>query len=409
MTDGAFSIKGNSRDVVQESTKNNFDLSLLIGPEKLKQLLQKIHEFTGFAVGCMDVDGLLLHKAGETEPFCMDLIRKSPLGLKRCNEFASTYSKQSGKNSSNVYECHAGLLDGRIPIVAEGNPIGYLVTGQVIETLPEEEQAKQYAQELGIEPELYWLELQKVRVVSREDLETAARLMEFMASEIATLAAANLRLQQEIEARKEVDADLQASENKFRLVVENVLDAIFLADPTGRLIMVNRQACISTGYSEEELITMSTKDIEVGHTEEEIAEIFHDLSQGKPHRRKGSHRRKDGTLFPVEVLLCSYMVRDEMFMLAVARNMSEQEKAEQERESLIGELQQALSEIKQLSGLLPICASCKKIRDDSGYWNQLESYIKTHSSAEFSHGICPECVTTLYAKEEWYNGKGGKK
>ncbi|WP_458775915.1 PocR ligand-binding domain-containing protein [Desulforhopalus sp. 52FAK] len=388
--------------------QNYFDLSALIGPEKLKQLLHSIHAFTGFAVGCMDADGNLLYKAGSTESFCMDLVRKSSLGLERCNQFASTYTKQSGKNSSNVYECHAGLLDGRIPIVAEGNPIGFLVTGQVIETLPEEEEAKRYAQELGIDSELYWKKLQKVRVVSREDLEAAARLMEFMASEIATLAAANLRLQNEIEARKKIDADLQASENKFRLVVENVLDAIFVADPTGRLLMVNRQACISTGYSEEELLAMSTKDIEVGHTEEEIVEIFHDLSQGRPHRRKGRHRKKDGTLFPVEVMLCSYMVRDEMFMLAVARNMSEQEKAAQERESLIGELQLALSEIKQLSGLLPICSSCKKIRDDSGYWNQLESYIKTHSSAEFSHGICPECVASLYGKEDWFHGKGGK-
>ena len=54
------------------------------------------------------------------------------------------------------------------------------------------------------------------------------------------------------------------------------------------------------------------------------------------------------------------------------------------------------SEIKQLRGMLPICSSCKKIRDDKGYWNQIEVYIKDHSDAEFSHGICPECVKKLY-------------
>ena len=53
-------------------------------------------------------------------------------------------------------------------------------------------------------------------------------------------------------------------------------------------------------------------------------------------------------------------------------------------------------EIKQLRGMLPICSSCKKIRDDKGYWNQIEVYIKDHSDAEFSHGICPECVKKLY-------------
>jgi len=60
------------------------------------------------------------------------------------------------------------------------------------------------------------------------------------------------------------------------------------------------------------------------------------------------------------------------------------------------ELQNALGEIKKLSGLLPICANCKKIRDDKGYWNQIESYIRKHSEAEFSHGICPECARKLY-------------
>jgi hypothetical protein len=60
------------------------------------------------------------------------------------------------------------------------------------------------------------------------------------------------------------------------------------------------------------------------------------------------------------------------------------------------ELKTALSQVKTLSGFLPICASCKKIRDDNGYWNQIESYIRNHSEAEFSHGICPDCAQKLY-------------
>ncbi len=63
---------------------------------------------------------------------------------------------------------------------------------------------------------------------------------------------------------------------------------------------------------------------------------------------------------------------------------------------LIGELQKALAQVKQLSGFLPICASCKKIRDDKGYWTQIESYIHAHSEAQLSHGICPECQHKLY-------------
>ncbi len=71
-------------------------------------------------------------------------------------------------------------------------------------------------------------------------------------------------------------------------------------------------------------------------------------------------------------------------------------KSEAEREKIISKLQESISEVKVLSGLLPICASCKKIRDDKGYWNMLEVYIRDHSEAEFSHGLCPECMMKVY-------------
>jgi len=67
-----------------------------------------------------------------------------------------------------------------------------------------------------------------------------------------------------------------------------------------------------------------------------------------------------------------------------------------EKERLINELKKAQENIKVLSGLIPICASCKKIRDDKGYWQQIETYISLHSEADFSHSLCPECTAKLY-------------
>jgi hypothetical protein len=83
-------------------------------------------------------------------------------------------------------------------------------------------------------------------------------------------------------------------------------------------------------------------------------------------------------------------------ILSLFFDITERQQVEYERARLISELQKALSEVKVLSGLIPICASCKKIRDDKGYWNRIESYIEAHSAAEFSHGICPECTKKLY-------------
>ena len=78
------------------------------------------------------------------------------------------------------------------------------------------------------------------------------------------------------------------------------------------------------------------------------------------------------------------------------REITDRKQAEKEREILIAELQQAVNEVKTLSGFLPICASCKKIRDDKGYWNQIENYIRERTSCEFSHGICPDCARKTY-------------
>jgi DNA-binding response OmpR family regulator len=83
-------------------------------------------------------------------------------------------------------------------------------------------------------------------------------------------------------------------------------------------------------------------------------------------------------------------------LLARVESVARIIRAERERDRLIRELQQALETIKTLSGMLPICASCKKIRNDTGYWEEVESYVKRHSDADFTHGICPNCARKLY-------------
>lgn len=94
-----------------------------------------------------------------------------------------------------------------------------------------------------------------------------------------------------------------------------------------------------------------------------------------------------------------YLVKgqvDGLLLFRTIRYAIERKQAEAEREQLITELQQALTQVKTLSGLLPICSGCKKIRDDQGYWNRIETYISQHSNAEFSHGICPDCAKQYF-------------
>jgi DNA-binding NarL/FixJ family response regulator len=94
-----------------------------------------------------------------------------------------------------------------------------------------------------------------------------------------------------------------------------------------------------------------------------------------------------------------YLVKGKVSSLLLCRTLRyaiERKQAALERDRLIGELQEALANIKTLSGLVPICAGCKQIRDDKGYWSQVEIYVAKHSGAKFTHGICPDCARKLY-------------
>jgi PAS domain S-box-containing protein len=86
---------------------------------------------------------------------------------------------------------------------------------------------------------------------------------------------------------------------------------------------------------------------------------------------------------------------DEGVIYSVARDITEDKRATEERERLVRELQNALAEVKSLQEILPICSYCKKIRDDENYWHTVESYISHHTDSRFSHSICPSCMTNV--------------
>ncbi|MBI5453160.1 MAG: PAS domain-containing protein [Deltaproteobacteria bacterium] len=91
--------------------------------------------------------------------------------------------------------------------------------------------------------------------------------------------------------------------------------------------------------------------------------------------------------------------RPDLILLAM-EDITERKKAEEDKTRLIDELQSALEKVKTLSGLLPVCAYCKRIRNDKGQWVRIEKYIEEHSEASFSHSICPDCERKLYGKNE---------
>lgn len=114
-----------------------------------------------------------------------------------------------------------------------------------------------------------------------------------------------------------------------------------------------------------------------------------------------------GGTVPIQIQMEAVVSADGKEARATVFDVTERYEAEIERSQLIARLQAALEQVKMLSGMLPICATCKKIRNDEGYWSQVESYITEHSEATFTHGICPECFPK--ALEEVRNSKVSKR
>lgn len=90
---------------------------------------------------------------------------------------------------------------------------------------------------------------------------------------------------------------------------------------------------------------------------------------------------------------------DHQLIYAVARDITERKRAEDEREQLVRDLRAALAEVRQLQSMLPICMYCKSIRDGDNYWHAVDAYISTHTNTRFSHGICPTCYANVAARE----------
>ncbi len=175
--------------------------------------------------------------------------------------------------------------------------------------------------------------------------------------------------------------------------ITSTRDSVFITNLENDIIFVNRAFCETYQYTEEEIIGKSASQIS---NDENFESVFHD--KNLQNQKETYHVRKSGTKFPVSVT--ESLIKDEngknISVVRAVRDITERKKAENEREKLITKLKKALEEVNTLSGLLPMCASCKKIRDDDGYWKQVEAYIQDHVDVEISHGICPDCMKKLY-------------
>jgi len=201
-----------------------------------------------------------------------------------------------------------------------------------------------------------------------------------------------------IAAPEQKSQALNESSDQFRQMVENSHDILTIRDADGRVRYISPSIHSVLGYKQEEII--GSTGFELLHPEDRSAV---ESAQSKFWNNPGARgsiqyraKHANGTWVSLEVV--AYNLLDHPAVRGVVingRDISQRKQEEAGKDQMISELQQTLANVKTLTGVLPICASCKKIQE-AGNWQQIEAYIRDRSQVEFSHTMCPECTELWY-------------
>lgn len=200
-----------------------------------------------------------------------------------------------------------------------------------------------------------------------------------------------------------LNAEMKEAKEEMELVFNTSPDAAVISRLSdGLIVHVNDGFVTLSGLTREECAGKTTLAVHAWKNPADREAIVRELREkGGCRSFEAVFQRKDGGELFGLISATVFNLQGVPHVISVTRDITARKQTEAERDRLIQKLRQALANVKSLSGLLPICASCKKIRDDKGYWSQVESYVQAHSEATFTHGICPDCMKRLYPE---YNG-----
>ncbi len=217
----------------------------------------------------------------------------------------------------------------------------------------------------------------------------------------------SIHVARDITEHMQMENALRESEQRFRFLFQSTLDCVVILDRELNYIYANHSADDYLGLIDDTIQGKNIKEALASFPE------FRDLwikRLEKFFKTEEPRWTEDHINMGTEIAWSESSlsaIRDASGKIVAAgiiyRDITKRKQMQAQQEQLISDLKNALDEVKKLSGMLPICSHCKKIRDDKGYWNQIESYIRDHSEAEFSHSICHECAKKYYPDMDLYN------
>jgi len=196
---------------------------------------------------------------------------------------------------------------------------------------------------------------------------------------------------------------------RFQDLIERTSDWIWEVDEEGRYTYASPRIRDLLGYEPEEVLHKTPFDLMRPEEAKRTREIFATViaRRGPLNSFENANLHKDGRLVVLETSGLPFFDSAGKFRgyRGIDRDITGRKKIEQDRERLITELKESIANVKTLSGMLPICADCKKIRSDKGYWEEVASYITKHSDVLFSHGLCPVCAEKAMKELEEFKRK----
>jgi PAS domain S-box-containing protein len=204
---------------------------------------------------------------------------------------------------------------------------------------------------------------------------------------------------------RKTEEALQGSEKKYRRLVESLERdyIIYSHDRDGNFTYLSPSVVNVLGYSQDEFMGHYAAFITDSPINKDVEEHTNAGLRGEkqePYEAEFWHKNGNRVHMRVTEVPLFDDNGNVLGIEGIVQDITKLKRAEADRESAIKKLEKALSEIKTLRGILPLCSFCKKIRDDKGYWEQVDVYINKHSEADISHSICPECLKNHYP--DWY-------